>query len=141
MIAVAVPNQRTGTGESGDRLRFVAPLPGLGDLREFTLTALDSTGLLFALRAVDDPDVRLFLVPPQPFFADYAPALDADTLADLGVDDDEAVVLAVVTPARGGEGPTANLLAPVVVNPRTGAAKQVLLDGSAWPLRAPLAVA
>ena len=46
-------------------------------------------------------------------------------------------MLAVVHP--GAEEPTtANLLAPILVNPVTGAAAQVVLDGDEWPLRAPL---
>ena len=48
------------------------------------------------------------------------------------------MLLVVVQPGEEGEPPTANLLAPLAVNPRTGAAIQVVLDGDKWPLRAPL---
>jgi len=46
-------------------------------------------------------------------------------------------MLAVVHPG-GDEPTTANLLAPILVNPVTGAAAKVVLDGDEWPLRAPL---
>lgn len=135
LVAVA-----TSTGRDvPERLEFAVPPPGMLDLRHFTLTPLDEVGFLFALRSDDDPGVRLFLVPPGPYFPDYAPRLDAETLGTLGTDADvEPVFLAVVHPGQDGQPPTANLLAPVVVNPSTGVALQVVLDSDEWPLRAPL---
>ena len=139
LVAVA-----TSTGRDvPERLEFAAPPPGMADLHRFTLAPLDDVGFLFALRSDDDPGVRLFVVPPRPYFPDYAQRLDVDTLRALGVDDTgadavEPVLLVVVHPGQDGQPPTANLLAPVVVNPSTGAALQVVLDSDEWPLRAPL---
>ena len=48
----------------------------------------------------------------------------------------DPLLLVVVNPGAGDGPTTANLLAPLMVNPATGAASQVVLDG--WPLRAPL---
>ncbi|WP_233405104.1 flagellar assembly protein FliW [Actinotalea solisilvae] len=121
-----------------DVLDFASPPPGLRDLRSFTLEAVDGTGFLFALRSTEQPDVRLFLVPPRAYFPDYAPRLDGSTRDSLALDDDEAVLLVVVHPGQGDEPPTANLLAPVAINAATGRALQVVLDGD-FPLRAPLA--
>jgi flagellar assembly factor FliW len=139
LVAVA-----TSTGRDvPERLEFAAPPPGMLDLRRFTLTPLDDAGFLFALRADDDAAVRLFVVPPSPYFPDYRPRLDPETLRTLDLGDGEhdgvdPVLLVVVHPGQDGQPPTANLLAPVVVNPLTGAALQVVLDSDDWPLRAPL---
>lgn len=115
----------------------VTPLPGLPDHRDFTLDGLDDSGLLYALRSLADPDVRLFVVRPEAFFEGYSPGADADTREALALhDDDEPLLFVVVHPGGEGSPTTANLLAPVMVNPSTGAAAQVVLDG--WPLRAPL---
>lgn len=130
-----------GSRAVADVLDFATPPPGLRALRRFELSALDESGLLFTLRSTDEPDVRLFLVPPRVYFPDYAPRLDGETRESLEVDDDDAVLLVVVHPGREGEPPTANLLAPVVVNPATGRALQVVLDGDEWPLRASLVAA
>ncbi|WP_284328137.1 flagellar assembly protein FliW [Demequina litorisediminis] len=55
----------------------------------------------------------------------------------IGVEDlADALVLTVVTRTAQGEF-SANLLAPIVVNLRSGAAVQAVLDED-WPLRAPL---
>ncbi|WP_182112582.1 MULTISPECIES: flagellar assembly protein FliW [unclassified Actinotalea] len=122
-----------------DVLDFATPPPGLRDLRTFSLAAVDDTGYLFTLRSTQEPDVRLFLVPPRAYFPDYAPELDGSTRETLGTDD--AVLLVVVHPGQGDAPPTANLLAPVAVNASTGTALQVVLDDDRWPLRAPLTAA
>lgn len=121
-----------------DVLDFASPPPGLRDLRTFALEAVDDTGFLFTLRSTEQPDVRLFLVPPRAYFPDYAPHLDGSTRDSLALEDDDAVLLVVVHPGQGDEPPTANLLAPVAINAATGRALQVVLDGD-FPLRAPLA--
>ncbi|MDT0165157.1 flagellar assembly protein FliW [Actinotalea sp. AC32] len=138
-VTVDPADQRTGTRSVPEELSFVAPPPGMLDLRRFTLSALDDAGFLFALRSAEQSAVRLFVMPPRPYFPAYAPEVDPSVLGSLEADADDAVLLVVVHPGGDGEHPTANLLAPVVVNARTGAAAQVVLDGDAWPLRAPLA--
>ena len=141
--------ERTGlsaTSSAGARtvretVDFATPPPGFSDLRRFALAALDDVGCLFALRSVEQPEVRLFVVPPHAYFADYAPRFDASVAETLGLVDTDAVLLVVVHPGRDGGPPTANLLAPMVLNPSTGTAVQVVLDADEWPLRAPLGAA
>lgn len=117
-----------------EHLDFLTPPPGMVGLRRFTLGPLDDAGLLFSLRSDDDPGVRLFVIPPRPYFPDYAPYLGKDLVEELG---DDVVLLVVVHPGADGAAHTANLLAPVVVAP-DGRAAQVVLEGDDWPLRAPL---
>lgn len=112
-----------------ETLEFVTAPPGLMTLRRFSLDALDDVGALFAMRSTEREGVRLFLIPPRVYVPEYAPTIDADTKAALGLGDAEPVLLVVVHPGEGGQPPTANLLAPVAVNPATGAALQVVLDG------------
>lgn len=127
-------------------LRFADPLPGLPGRTEYALDALDDEGLLFALRSAPDaaaPRVRLFVVSPGLFFPEYAPTIPSDALdgvrgrATAGPAP-EPVLLTVVHPGDAdGDHPTANLLAPLVVNPSNGRAVQTVLDED-LPLRAPL---
>lgn len=124
-----------------DHLQFVTPPPGMMALRAFTLDALDESGALFAMRSTETDGVRLFVVPPGVYVPGYAPAIDAGTRAALELGDEAPVLLVVVHPGTDGSPPTANLLAPVAVNARTGAALQVVLEGDEWPLRAPLGAA
>ena len=122
-------------------LVFAAPLLGLEHLSRFALVQLDPDGPLFTLQSLEDPEVELVvLAPVVGSFGDYAPELDALTLAAVGATRREDVLLLVVVTV----GPTlaestANLLAPVVVHATTGRAAQSVLTGSTYPLRAPLA--
>lgn len=137
-VMVAVGPSDAAVQPVPETLEFVAAPPGMMSLRRFALDALDDMGALFAMRSTEQSGVRLFVVPPRVYVPDYAPAIDAETRAALGLADVDPVLLVVVHPGEAGQPPTANLLAPVAVNPVTGAAMQVVLDGDEWPLRAPL---
>lgn len=139
-VAVALDGARSELRELPDELTFVEPPPGMASLRRFDLTSLDESGFLFALHSLEQPDVRLFVIPPRAYFPGYAPEISSSVREALDMDEDtQPVMLAVVHPG-GDDVTTANLLAPIVVNPVTGAAAQVVLDGDEWPLRAPLGV-
>lgn len=119
-------------------LTFVTPPPGLSPHVEFALDAVEGAPGLHALRAAADPDVRLFVVDAAMYVPDYSPAFTEEHLLDVGAEARaDAEVLVVTT--LDGDGPVVNLFAPVLVNPATGAASQVILDGSDFPLRARLA--
>lgn len=121
-------------------LEFVTPPPGLPALARAVLTALDADGIAYELRpAGEDDGTRLLVVPPGPFFPDYAPTIDDDDCAALGLQRaEDALVLLVVTTYAGDAAPTANLVAPVVVNQVTRRAAQVVLADADLPLRAAL---
>jgi flagellar assembly factor FliW len=121
-------------------LHFPSGIPGFPGLHEFVLEALEPVGALYELRGVDDPSLRLLLAPPGVFFPDYMPELDEPSVEMLGLtEEDEAQVLVVLTTGPKPSDATANLMAPIVVNLRTGAAAQVILASSGLPLRAPIA--
>lgn len=135
-VAVTTPG---GTRDIPGVLRMVAELPGLPGHHEYTLEALDDSGVIFTLRSAPSGarPVRLFLAEPHAFFADYAPTVPAAALEMLGVED-SPVLLVVAHPADEDRAtPSVNLLAPIVVNPADGRAAQVVLDED-LPLRAPL---
>ena len=122
-------------------LVFAAPLLGLERLSRFALVQLDEGSPLFSLQSLEDPEVQLVvLAPVVGSFGDYAPDLDAVTLAAIGASSaEEVLLLVVVTVGPTLAESTANLLAPVVVHAGTGRAAQTVLTGSTYPLRAPLA--
>ncbi|MGY1715972.1 flagellar assembly protein FliW [Geodermatophilus sp. SYSU D01106] len=121
-------------------LGMVAPLPGFPDFRDYVLVTADGDGLLFWLQSMDADGPRFLAIPPARYFPDYAPALPRQVLADLDLDDAaDATLLALVTvPAEGVAHATANLRAPVVLNPANWRAAQVLLPDSRHPIRRPL---
>lgn len=118
---------------------FVSPMPGFGGHTRFVLVRLDEDGLLYALTSLHDPEVRFLVMPPIPFFPNYAPDLPQESADLLGVTDaDQVLVLLVVTAGETAEQTTANLLAPIVVDQSRRRALQVVLTGSDLPVRAEL---
>ena len=90
------------------------------------------------LRATDPPGVEFIVVPPGVLFPDYQVAVDEETVERLDLRAEDAAVLSIVTLSEDGSAPTANLLGPIVVNRRNGAAAQVVLHGSDYQVAAPL---
>ena len=122
----------------------VAPF-GLEPLSDFVLSPIEHTDGLFALvgsgttdTGVEDP--RLFLLDAAVHLPSYAPELADAQAASIGLDSAADAMLLVVANAGSGSDPgmTVNLLAPVVVNARTGVGAQFILDGQDLPLRAEL---
>ncbi len=120
-------------------ISFADGLPGFPQAHSFVLEQLDESGLVFALRNVEDTELRFIVVPPASFFPDYAPPIDDQTIEDLALmASDEPLLLVVITFGESIDDATGNLLAPLVVNPRTRRAAQMVMSGSDLPLRAPL---
>ncbi len=120
-------------------IELVRPMPGFDDLRRFALVRLDEAGDLCRLTSVDEPDLSFLVVPPGRFFPDYAPAVSDDVLDELEIRSAEDVLLLVVLNAGASlAATTANLAAPVLVNPAKRRGGQIVLDDADLPLAAPL---
>jgi flagellar assembly factor FliW len=111
------------------------PMPGFPGHRQFVLVRLNDAGLLYAFTSVTDPELRFLVAPPEPFFPDYAPEIENDTLAALNTKDPDRLLIMVVITA-GADETTANLLAPIIVDRDSHRAVQVVLTGSNMPVRA-----
>ncbi len=136
-IAVSTP---AGPRPVPASLRFTSELPGLPGHTGYVLESLEETGTLLSISSEPGPGrpVHLFVAAPHAFFGAYAPRVPAETLAEVVGDGTEPVLLVVVHPAGDDrDRHTANLLAPIVVDPVSGRAAQVVLDED-WPVRAPL---
>ncbi len=116
-------------------LTFVESPPGFSPLVDFTLDDVEGARGLHTLRSSDAPDIRLFVLDVPVYLPWYEPAFDDENYASLGASADETDVLVVARISDGS--PIVNLMAPLLVNRATGAARQVIL-GDEWPLAAPL---
>ena len=125
-------------------IEFVAPLPGFEAENAFTLSAIDSDGLLLSLRSVRTPSLRFVLTPAECFFADYRPEFGPAVAQALGDDadgddaDGEVELLLMLTIGTGLRDATANMRAPILVSTASGRAMQVVLDDETLPMRRPL---
>lgn len=122
-------------------IELAHPMPGFPDDARFALVRLDEDGVLLGFRSLDSDDLQFVVVPPAPFFPDYAPVIGDDVVTELGIEPEGAgdvLVLLVVRAGGSLADTTVNLRAPLVVNPATRRASQVILDDQDLPLAAPL---
>lgn len=121
------------------QLHFVRPLIGLERSTRFVLRPLGPQYEPYAsLVSLDEPDLRFVVVPPGVIFRDYVieiPESDRQLL-DLR-DAGEVAVLAIVR-RHGVPAPVVNLMGPIVVNRRTQAAAQVVLQESDYGVMVPV---
>jgi flagellar assembly factor FliW len=139
VTAVAPPVARP-TPPPVRALEFAEPLPGFPGHRTYVLVAADSSGRVFWLQSLAPDGPRFLAVPAAPYFPDYAPAVPPAACAELGLDDvaDADLYCLVTVPNGDITAATANLRAPVVVNPVTSQARQVVLADGRHPIRRPL---
>ena len=122
-------------------IELAHPMPGFPDDARFALVRLDEDGVLLGFRSLDSDDLQFVVVPPAPFFPDYAPVIGDDVVTELGIEPEgvgDVLVLLVVRAGGSLADTTVNLRAPLVVNPATRRASQVILDDQDLPLAAPL---
>lgn len=110
---------------------FPEGIYGFERARAFVLVPAGRDGLCW-LQSLEDGALVLLLADPAHFYPDEpAVAPDADVTARV-----------VVTLSRRAGGPaTANLQAPVLLDPATRAGRQVVLDDGRQRIRIPIAIA
>ena len=113
---------------------FIAPPPGLSPLVDFDLEPVAEADGLYTLRSLEAPDIRLFVIDAPVYLPDYNPEMSVLQLESIGATESSEVRVLVVT-TLSDDGPSANLMAPILMHATSGEATQVILDGEDWPLR------
>lgn len=119
-----------------DIITFPHGIPGFEEYKRFVLIKHDPKGRFLWLQSVDLPELAFVVVESLSLISGYNPEIPMDQVADIGVDRPEvARVLSVVTIPQDVVNATVNLAAPIVLNPGLRQAKQVILEGTPYPLR------
>lgn len=120
-------------------LSFPHGLPGFEELRRFALVEEPGYLPFCWLQSLDDPAIGFTLLDPFLLRPDYDFELGDADVALLGLEDGTLPrVFSVLVVPSDLRGMTANLKAPVIVNPRSRLAKQVILTDERYPLRQPV---
>ena len=130
-----------GTIDNDERriLRLTEPMPGFPNLRRFAVLDPEPGSPFKWFQSLEFRDVCFLIAEPTAFFPGYRVEVPSSRLADLELEEEGDAAVAVILTVRGElADTTANLLAPLVFNTRRGLARQVVLDGSSHPVRAPL---
>ncbi len=119
---------------------FPAGLPGFAELRRFVLVATQRDGLQW-LQSVEDAGVSILLADPFRFVEGYEVDVPPAELASLGAPGDEGYLVLAVTVIEQGMTGSMNLQGPIVVNPATRTAKQVIFPESTFGMAYPASFA
>ena len=122
--------------EEQNIIRFQRPVLGFEGHSRYLLLHDESMGHGFAwLQSAEEPELCFILVDPSLVMPDYMPVLPGDTAALLGANDYECWVLATIRESLAKS--TVNLRSPIVINPETWLAGQLVLEQD-YPVRYPL---
>ncbi len=116
---------------------FPEGLPGFENHTQFVLLVDDELGPLFFLASLGEPRITLPVVPIQQLQRDYSLEVPEPDCRLLGLNGEPEVgrnilCVAVVNLGDGTRAATANLFAPIVVNPENWTAKQIIQFNSMY---------
>jgi flagellar assembly factor FliW len=118
-------------------VEFPCGLPGFEDCRKFVVVRLPQSDPLIYLQSLEDPGLCFITMPVLSVDPEYRLRVSDEDLDLLGLSSarqprigDDVLCLTVVSMKE--DGPTANLLAPVVVNVRSLKAVQAISPDSRY---------
>jgi flagellar assembly factor FliW len=107
-------------------------LIGYDDQREFALVASEDHAPFRWLLSFGDPDVTFPLLPAHLVSDDYHPGLAATDARAIGAVASDALEIYVIAAVDAEGRLTANMRAPIVLNPQSRLARQVVLSDGRW---------
>lgn len=115
-------------------VHFENGIPAFEEEHEFLIIPYDEESPYVFLQSLSTPDLAFLMTIPFVFFPDYEFEIDDETLAKLGIRNQEELLIYVLLTLPGGKvgDMTANLMAPVVINTTNMQARQVVLDRSRY---------
>jgi len=118
---------------------FKEGIPGLNHLKKYILIEGNEKSPFHWLQSVEDGDVALVVADPFSFKPDYAPFIHENILEELEAKAEKDLMVMTVLVIPGDiQKMTANLMAPIIINPQKRLAKQVILDKGNYPIRFPV---
>ena len=132
---------RFGTVDVDDSklLLFDSGIPGLEEFRRFALLQFAESYPIIWLQSIDDGGICLPVMDTFAVLSGYVFDMDDKDVRDLELKGpEELYVVTVLVIPEDIQGMTANLAAPIVINTATGKAKQIMLGGGDYNIRAPI---
>ena len=115
---------------------FPNGIPGFPEEKEFVLHPILNQESFFILQSKEKEEVAFIVTNPFDFYQDYDFTLDENSLAVLELNQEEDVVVLVIVTLRDSlENSTVNLQAPIILNKRNYKGKQVILNNSPYRAR------
>jgi len=120
-------------------IRFSSGLPGFIDELEFVILDIPGNKAFQTLQSVVTPELAFIVTNPHQYYVEYTFQLDEQVLEHLGIENEEdVVVLSIVTLKSPFKTSTLNLKAPIIINSTKKRGKQYILNQEAYLTKAPI---
>lgn len=120
------------------KLYVIEGMIGFTQLQEYQLTQEEEGSPFFVLQAEKDENVSFWVVEPFIFYPEYEFDLSESVKESLHINEQQDVSVLNIMTVRDNNQITVNLKAPLIVNVKTGQAKQIILKDDTYDLRQPL---
>jgi len=126
--------------DSKDIVHFPKGIPAFEEYKQYVIIPLDEKSPFYYLQSVQKPDLCLIIAQPFVFFPDYEIEIADDELQILDVNGEAAdlAIYLILTIPEDFRLTTANLLAPIVVNPKNRQAMQYVTVNVKYSTRHPI---
>ena len=120
-------------------IEFSDGVPGLEQYRRYALLQFEESYPIVWLQSMDDTGICLPVLDTFSVLPEYVFDIDESDVRALELREPEDIhVVSVVVIPDEIQGMTVNLAAPIIINTITGKAKQIVLSGSEYNVRAPV---
>jgi len=118
-------------------ITFQSGLPGFEDEHQFVLLNIPDNVVFQILQSVQSAALAFFVVNPYLLFDEYSVELNEHAIQALNINNEQdVVVLAVMTLKDPFSKSTVNLKAPIIINQTNQSGKQYILNDDTYSLRA-----
>jgi len=120
-------------------IMFEDGIPGLEEYRRYTLLQFEESYPIIWLQSVDDGGICLPVLDTYAVLTGYVFDIGDEDVKELGLGGPEELhVVSVLVIPDDIQQMTVNLAAPIIINTATGKAKQIMLNGGDYNVRAPI---
>jgi len=132
---------RFGTVEVDEKkvIVFSEGIPGLEEYRKYVLLQFEDSYPIIWLQSVDEGGICIPVLDTFSVLTGYVFDIDDTDVKELELNAPEELhVVSVLVIPEDIQQMTANLAAPIIINITTGKAKQIMLGGGDYNIRAPI---
>jgi len=120
-------------------ITFGGGIPGLEEYSKYALLQFEECYPIFWLQSVEEGGICLPVLDTYAVLTGYVFDIDDGDVKEIELKGaEELFVASVLVIPEDIQGMTANLAAPIIINMVTGKAKQIMLTGSDYNVRAPV---
>ena len=122
-----------------DCINFSHGIPGFENFHRYFIKQYKDQSPFLVMQSTEKADLAFILIELEKIFPGYSIDLDDDIVAELNLTEPaDAVVRVIVTLPEDVHKATVNLAAPIIINFKSGLAKQIILNNPQYSLKHPL---